>query len=90
MVLSSFVGGSNMSKVLNNLLGVLGLPSTRFTSAKQGRHFLQNSTSTGQHCFVYSTSLHPIYGSDHAADQKAKSRDAVGTTRYLFKILPSS
>lgn len=75
-----------MSKVLNNLLGVLSLPSTRFTSAKQGRHFLQNSSSTGQHCFVYSTSPHPIYGSE----QKAKSRDVVGTTRYLFKILPSS
>lgn len=62
MVLSSFMGGSNMSKVLNNLLGVLSLPSTRFTSAKQGRHFLQNLSSTGQQAFVYSISLHPNYG----------------------------
>lgn len=41
-----------MSKVLNNLLGVLSLPSTRFTSAKQGRHFLQNPPQQQESLFA--------------------------------------
>lgn len=87
MVLSSFMGGSNMSKVLNNFLSVLSLPGTRFTSAKQGRHFPQNSSSTTQQSFVYSSSLHPIYGSDCAADllwpPKPNSRDVAGNYKVF-------
>lgn len=83
MVLSSLMGGSNMSKVLNDFLGVLSLPGTRFTSAKQGKHFLQNSSSITQQSFVSSTSLHPIYVSHYAADQKAKSRDVAANYKVF-------
>lgn len=46
MVLSSFVGGSNVSKVLNNLLSVFSLPGTRFASAKHLSIYLKIDFST--------------------------------------------